>query len=535
MRNFQLSLQFKFFLGIVLVVGPVLGLIFTWTGIRNEQHARDQILNQARMLASQIVLTRQWVSDCGGVLVKRDSKGAKDTFFRFSEKLVTAHGDFQRFTPSMVTKKLSRYSLKQNLYRFRLAGLNPINPENTPNTFDRQAIDQFVRYQTKEVYRFDTQAADPFFRYSVPLYVNAACLECHRDQGYVKGTVAGCLSIVFPMQATEDALAADAVKMAGAGAGLILLTTLTLFVMLRKIVIRPLKHLENMAGEISKGNLNAKAQLTTGDEIERLGMVLNKMGTKLARSRGVLEEKVAQATVDLSQANRELQALDTLKSDFMANMSHELRSPLTVIRGGVDYLTRTIKGADKRNYLSIIDKNLSRVIHLVSDIFDLTKIEADKVQWTFKPENLSNLLQEVIEILSPLADEKRINIIYNETGDIFAAIDLERIEQVLVNLIDNAIKFSREGGRVLVVVEESGTEATVSVHDQGVGIAPENLEVIFNKFHTLPSLGRSSKPAGTGLGLTICRKIVEAHGGRIWAESEPGRGSTFAFIIPKKR
>jgi len=259
------------------------------------------------------------------------------------------------------------------------------------------------------------------------------------------------------------------------------------------------------------------------------------MAERLSRGRDLLEEKIKQATNELSEANRELQTLDKLKSDFLANMSHELRSPLTVIRGGADYLNRTIKGTENRRYLAIIDKNLGRLIHLVTDLFDFTRIEAKKADWSFEREDVSGLIQEVIEILSPLALDKGVAMSCECPGEIYAEIDLERMEQVMVNLVENAIKFSDEGTEIRIKITEEEDNILVSVSDQGIGISQENLEAIFEKFHTLPSSGSKDKREGTGLGLAISKGIIEAHGGRIWGESVKDEGSVFFFSVPKKR
>lgn len=216
-------------------------------------------------------------------------------------------------------------------------------------------------------------------------------------------------------------------------------------------------------------------------------------------------------------------------------MSHELRSPLTVIRGGVDYLNRTIKGTENRRYLDIMDKNLRRLIHLVSDLFDFTRIEARKSDWSFERENVSGLIQEVIEILSPLATNKGVAVHCQCPGDVYAEMDLERIEQVMVNLVENAIKFSDEGMEIEVEVQENKDDVLVAVKDQGIGISEESLDVIFEKFSTLPTSGGAGKREGTGLGLAICKGIVEAHGGGIWAESKEGEGSVFFFSLPRRR
>ena len=143
MKKLHISLQVKFLLSIILIVVPVLGIIFTWTGIQNEKQAKEQVLTQARVLSRQVILTRQWITDCGGVMVPLESKGAKNTACFIDDKLQTSRGLYQRFTPAMVTRKLSQYSLKQDLYGFRLASLTPLNPSNTPDSFEKKALNSF--------------------------------------------------------------------------------------------------------------------------------------------------------------------------------------------------------------------------------------------------------------------------------------------------------------------------------------------------------------------------------------------------------
>jgi len=170
----------------------------------------------------------------------------------------------------------------------------------------------------------------------------------------------------------------------------------------------------------------------------------------------------------------------------------------------------------------------------VSDLFDFTKIEGKKVEWSFDQVNLSILIEEVVEIISPLSIDKKISINYENTGDVLVELDMERIEQVLVNLIENAIKFSDPQTEILIKIEEDPTYVTVSIKDQGIGILEKNLESIFDKFSTVPSAS-ISKPEGTGLGLAICKAIIEAHDGKIWADSVKGVSTTFNFTLLKKR
>ncbi len=534
MKNIRFSLQTKFLLSIILIVIPTLGVIFTWAGIQNEKQAMEQITNQARILSKQIVLTRQWIADCGGVMVSARSEGARDINCFFDDSMETSRGLFKRFTPSMVTKKLSQYATQQDLYRFRLASLTPLNPENKADHFEKDSLIKFTNEGLIEAFKFDIHGKNHHLHYIVPLYLEKACLECHHAQGVSQGGIRGGLSIVLPINEMQVAVKNNRMKLAVSGVVLICLVTITLFFMMRRMVITPLKGIQKMTAEISKGNLEARVKINTGDEFEKLGHAFNNMAERISKGRDFLEEKIAQATKELSEANQELQSLDKLKSDFLANMSHELRSPLTVIRGGIDYLNRSLTIEDNRGYIEIIDKNLARLIHLVSDLFDFTKIEAKKVEWSFKQENLSILIQEVIEIISPLAVDKKIAINYENPGDVIVEFDLERIEQVMVNLIENAIKFSDWETEIRIKLEKGEEDITVSVKDLGIGIPEENLETIFDKFSTVPS-GSKSKNEGTGLGLAICKAIVDAHGGMIWAESVKGVSSTFFFTLPRRR
>jgi len=532
-KTIHLSLQWKFFFCIVGIILPILSIIFIWAGIQNERQATQQVLNQARVLARQVILTRQWVTDCGGIMVPQDSQGAKGMAYFFDDRLDTSRGTYQRFTPSMVTKQLSRYSNRQDLYRFRLASLAPLNPENRPDDFEKQALQKFKKEALNEMVLFDSHGEKKHLHYVVPLYMEKACLECHQRPRKSQGAIGGGLSVFLPINKMALSIKASHLKLAFSGLALIIMTISILFLLLRHVVIKPLKNLEEMTTEIGRGNLDVRVNINTGDEFEKLGNAFNDMAERITKGRDLLEEKIGQATRELSEVNRELQTLDKLKSDFLANMSHELRTPLTVIRGGIDYLNRTVKIEDNRNYLEIIDKNLARLIHMVSDLFDFTKIEAQTVEWSFEQENLAVLVEEIIEIMSPLADDKKISMNYENPGDIVMEFDLERIEQVLVNLIDNAIKFADPQTAIDVKIKDEQAAVTVSVKDHGRGISEENLKAIFDKFSTVPS-GSEGKTEGTGLGLAICKAIIEAHGGKIWAESVQDVSSTFYFTLPKK-
>jgi signal transduction histidine kinase len=530
MGAFRSSLQFKFVSAIICIVVPLLGIIFLWQGVAEERQAWTQVVNQARVLTRQIILTRQWVSDSQGVYLRTDTPGAHGGGEFYSDLLPTERGLMQRFTPSMVTKQLSLYSYRQNLYRFRLAGIAPMNPENRPDEFELAAINSFSQDGSTEYFALADHEGEAVFQYSAPLYVDETCLTCHKN--YTSGTVSGCLSIHLPVQHVLDSLKSSRMQLFTSASALIILTVLTLYFLVRHLVLKPLGTLEAVADGISKGQFPGPIRIGSSVEMDRVGQALGTMSSKLEEGRSRLEDEVRSATSELARANEELKTLDRLKSDFLATMSHELRSPLTSIRGGLDYLRRTETATGRQDYLSIMDKNLRRLVHLVTDIFDITRIEADRVQWRFAPADLSELVGEIVEIMTPLAEERELRLHFRSTGPVSADVDVERIEQVIVNLTDNAIKYSPRGGLISFVVVRKNGEVSVQVRDQGPGIPANAREAIFKKFHTAPSSGRADKPGGTGLGLAICSQIVRAHGGRIWVEDNPEGGSVFTFTLP---
>ncbi len=528
MEYLHRTLQRKFLVSITLIIVPVLGIVFAWTAYQSLRQARAEALDKARIISRQVVLTRQWVTDCGGsVLVPAQSPGAMGVAAFCDVQTQIAETAFRRFSPAMVTRQLSRYSSREKGYSFSLSSLHPINPDNRPNRFEKNALETFIRDKRIEAYQFGARQ----LAYMVPLYLAQGCLRCHQQEEIEPMGIIGGLSVLIPLEKTAKILKKNVLFLLSSGICLTLLTIGTLFVLMRKLVIRPLEILETKTRQIRRGNLDARVHIATGDELERLGKGFNTMADALARSRQEQEKRIAQATRELACAHAKLQALDRMKSDFLTNMSHELRSPLTVIRGGINYLQRTVENDVDQSYVRIMDKNISRLTRLVSDMFDFTKLEAGKIEWDFNRENISNLVREVIEITSPLADEKQLAVTCFSPEQFYVSMDIERMEQVLVNIMDNAIKFSDPGTEIRVQVARHADTVTVSVMDHGPGIAPENIEQIFDKFSTVPT-GRNCSTEGTGLGLAISKAIVQAHGGNIRAESVVGESTTFYLELP---
>jgi len=227
--------------------------------------------------------------------------------------------------------------------------------------------------------------------------------------------------------------------------------------------------------------------------------------------------------------------IDQMKSDFVSLVSHELRTPLTAIRGAMDNLLDGITGEIndyQKNSLLIINRNIDRLSRMIEDLLDISRIEANKLELKKEATNLNLLIKDIVLFLNEAASKKNITLFMDLTQDLLEVnLDSDRISQVITNLIGNAIKFTPENGVIKVISKIVDEGIQVEIIDNGVGIPSQDLEKIFDKFYQVRH-PKGQKVKGTGLGLAICKGIIEKHNGRIWAESELGKGSKFSFVLP---
>jgi PAS domain S-box-containing protein len=229
----------------------------------------------------------------------------------------------------------------------------------------------------------------------------------------------------------------------------------------------------------------------------------------------------------------ELRRSERLRRELIANVSHELRTPLTSIKGFAETL---LAGAlhdpqHARRFLEIIESEANRLMKLVDDLLELSRLESKGVTFQLQPVDLDRLCRAVVERYAPHAEEAGIRLTYAGGSPAVVHADPDRVEQVLTNLLDNALKFTPEGGEIRVRVSREGTHAVVSVEDTGRGIPPDDLPHIFERFYRADR-SRARRAGGFGLGLAIAKHLVEMQGGRIWATSRPQEGSTFSFLLP---
>ncbi len=267
-------------------------------------------------------------------------------------------------------------------------------------------------------------------------------------------------------------------------------------------------------------------------ENRRLSQELEQANKQLQEYASHLEREVQ----DEHSANEHLKELDRAKAAFFSMISHELRHPLTVAKGYLQLIESGQSGevsAGSRRYLRIISENFDHLAEMIDDLLDLSRMEAGSYQIQCQVVRPLGILQNAIQAFAPIALEKDITV-ENRLPDSLPLVsaDSMRIIQVISNLLHNAVKFTPRGGKITVSAAETESEIQVTVADSGIGIPHDELEHIFERFY---QVHRDEMHAGgAGLGLAICREIVRLHGGRIWAESEPGQGSRFTFTLPRE-
>jgi signal transduction histidine kinase len=301
------------------------------------------------------------------------------------------------------------------------------------------------------------------------------------------------------------------------GAGSVVLA-LVLGLILSLSLIRPIQHTEARLAGIAEGDFSGRLDVPNRDELGSLAANVNRMNDELRRLYG-----------DLETASRH-------KSEFVANMSHELRTPLNAIIGFSEVLREEMFGELNEQQLGYVDDVLDAGRHLLSlinEVLDLSKVEAGRMELELTDVSLSETLRSGLTMHDERARRGGVTLgLAISPDEILVRADETKLRQVVFNLLSNAVKFTPPGGRVDVSARANDGVVEVAVADTGPGIAADEQEAIFEVFQQASNANAVGRPEGTGLGLALARRFVDLHGGRLWVESTPGRGSTFRFTLP---
>ncbi|MRN40971.1 MAG: HAMP domain-containing protein, partial [Nitrosopumilales archaeon] len=289
-------------------------------------------------------------------------------------------------------------------------------------------------------------------------------------------------------------------------------------------MLKPIFVLTQATSEIKKGNLDVSVEQKGSDELSVLSESFNSMVGSI-RSSTIKQDEL---TKKLEVANEELKYKDRLKDEFINIAAHELKTPIQPILGLTEILYSQVKDVKQRELLEVTIRNAKRLQRLTNDILDVAKIESKSLGLNKEQFNLNRVILDVIKDYRNLFEKSDAKLIYkNKDKDVVIEADKARLTQVISNLLSNSVKFTNEGTISITVQNKQNQEVIVSIKDAGTGIDPEILPRLFTKFVT-------KSTSGTGLGLFISKSIIEAHGGKMWAENNANgdKGAKFTFSLP---
>ena len=420
-------------------------------------------------------------------------------------------------------------------------------------TFEKRSLRR-LRERDREWIATAYETADGVkgYRYA---RVDSSCLKCHteeRVQGspvqvqekrtttQVAAKLIGMVSVDIPSQIETNQLLLNRVFMLSAGLLAGTLAIVVFYLITTRLILQPVRVLQETAQKVSEGDLNIRSDINTGDEFQQLSETFNEMLTNLKESADQL--RAANKSLDmklgqLAETNSALYESNRLKSEFLANVSHELRTPLNSILGFADLLKDSAAMGEPKasRYIQNILTSGRNLLDLINDLLDLAKIEAGRMEIRSESLSLSDLFEGLTSLLKPLTESKSLSIVAAVGADVpIIQTDPAKLQQVLYNFLANAIKFSPVGEKIDLVAEsESGEGVRISVTDRGPGIPREKHEVIFEKFRQADA-SVTREYSGTGLGLAISKELTALLGGHIGLKSDVGAGSTFWIVLPVK-
>ena len=526
----RLATKLLCFIAPILVVAT--GTVFTWIIKKEEQLIRGEIEKKAELVARQLEIMREYIAEKQDV-INTDPE--------------TGNVTFKHLNPAKVGTEISRrFSMSTN-FIMKQTSLKYRNPANAPDEFEIKALKQFqTKKNEKAMWGEDyDEEGEKIIRYMIPLYIKEDCLACHgmpdyegelditghKKEGYELGELRGAISVIAPAEPIEAVIKSNSMILLSIGVVSMISVIFLTYLLIRRFVRVPLSLTVETTRAIANGDLSRRVDVRSGDEFGELAESFNTMAESIEEKTKALEE----TTRNLEIANEELRGLDEMKDNIIRDVSHELKSPLAQLRLALELWVGDKKGERKDGskedlFDGIIKGNIKRLNKTIESILELTSLESGREDYDKESLQLKKLITQVIKSSTLSARQKGLAIRSKLPGKLpNIVVDRQGIARVVANLIDNAIKYT-DSGEILISLQQKNSELEFSVKDSGIGISlsSEQQYKLFERFYQ-----ENASIPGAGVGLSICKTIVEAHGGKIWAESEGrGKGSIFRFTLP---
>lgn len=410
----------------------------------------------------------------------------------------------------------------------------------TRKTAEEKLLGQLKEFEGKDLGQNDhaTTFESNKYEYRMALRSEASCIHCHRTiepKADQPGILMGMAVARIPAKEFTDRVHVNIAILISTALISALLLSAGSWLIIRYVIVKPVKHLKDVSDAIASGKLNIRSEILTGDEFEDLSHAYNRMLRSLMDKEDELRKvntDLNKTVDDLAHANLALHTANQLKGDFLATMSHELRTPLSSIIGFSELLNNATLTDKQKKWIDNIHGSGKHLLNLLNDVLELAKIEAGKMQVRVEDFNIRDLCEGVISIFRQQAETKKLVLDSTISEDIpLLKQDAQKFRQILWNLLSNAVKFTPEGGSIHVKGKRDHDDLVLTVADTGVGIAPEDQEAVFEKFRQTSQV-LTREQGGSGLGLSISKELAKLLGGDITLTSTLGQGTTFTVRIP---
>jgi len=517
-RQFYIWLESKFSLRgkFIVAIGAIISVSYTVFLYRTSMVDNELIIlqaqQQARMLHNQILITLQWVSEHNGLFVISQESVDSNPYLDMPSIWDQNGSEYVMRNPAMVTRELSEYSQNKGLGSFRVTSLQPINPANFPDDFEKLCMIDF-KHGTVESIAINDTPEGRVVRYVAPLEVKDSCLGCHARHGYIRGDIRGALSITIPIAWADEKIRANNRSLLFIGLVSFVLVSITLLIMFNTLVVSRLNKLSSAMNSFPEKEPDQLLLPYGNDEIGDLGEQFSSLCDRLVGYQTELD-KTRQQTL----FNEKMASMGVLS----AGIAHEVNNPLGGMLNCVKSMRENPDDHEMRErYLPLLDKGLKRIEHTMRQLLNFGRQEPLQLRKI----DVGTLLSECLELLSYKL--KGIQIIQENTIADECYADAEALKQIFVNLGLNAIQAMPEGGTLTIKSEMIHQQLQFIFEDTGTGIAKDILSHIFDPFFTTKDVG-----IGTGLGLSVTYSLIGKMNGTIDVETELGVGTQFIVTIP---
>ncbi len=466
----------------------------------------------------------------------------------------------QTLVPTVIARVHAKPDLRESLDRFQklaeddlpahlrsyksklLSAIPGGHADLQPSAEEQTILQAFQQDATKSEQSF-LMPAEKLYQYYAPVRAGRSCVDCHRKGAEVanplpdlkEGDLLGMVSVRMSTEMIETGFHQNRALLIAFAFGTTVLILAGSYLIIRYVIVKPVKHLKDVSEAIAAGELNVRSEIQTGDEFEDLSIAFNRMLRNLTsmqdRNRGLIAD-LDRKVDELARVNMALYESNRLKGDFLSTMSHELRTPLNSIIGFSEVLLNAENLTEKQHrYAANIMTSGQQLLALINDVLDLAKAESGKMRLHPEPIHAAALCEAILATHKQAAEKKNVELRLAVPANLPPVKqDAGKLRQILANLISNAIKFTPEGGRVTLAASVVDGTLALAVEDTGVGIALDEQDTVFDKFRQSAN-PLTREQGGTGLGLSIVRELAKLLGGDVALKSELGRGSTFTVTV----